>query len=106
MEDNGRDIAGQFKPGHPGFKKPKTEFQRMAKNKIGDFLKDKLEDLPAIYDKLSPKEKAKLILHCVDYFVPRQREMKVEIEDVPQASIDYTKLSENALNELLSLVHE
>lgn len=101
METNGRNHLGRFAPGHGGFKKPKTEFQRLTKFKLGEFLKDKLEDLPDIYDKLSAKEKARLILSVAEYFLPKQREHVIEVSEGPE--IDYTKLSEPALKELLQL---
>jgi hypothetical protein len=104
MEENGRDQSGKFTPGHPGFKKPKTEFQRLTKTKLGEFLAEKLEDLPAIYKELNAKEKAKLILACAEYFLPKQREHVIDINE--SSFLDYTKLSESALNEILTLTEK
>lgn len=104
MEQNGRDNSGRFIGGHPGFKKPKTEFQRLSRTKLGEFLQDKINDLGTIYDELSPKEKARLLLAVVEYFLPKPRELTVEIDNVvPQ--VDLTKLSQSALQELLTLTN-
>jgi hypothetical protein len=102
MDDFGRDHSGKFIPGHRGFKKPKTEFQRLTKTKLGDFLQSKLGDLDSIYEELPAKEKARLILACVEYFLPKMREHQVEIEESPQAVIDYSKLPEDVLRQILS----
>ncbi len=78
-----RNEGGTFKPGHPGFK-PKgsvNEIQKITREKLGEFLIQKLDDLPAIYTKLSDKEKAKLLIGVCEFFLPKQKEISVEFED-------------------------
>jgi hypothetical protein len=77
-----RKQNGRFKPGHPGFK-PKgavSEFQKITRQQLGDFLISKLDDLPAVYSKLSAKEKARLLLSCAEYFLPKQKEINLEYQ--------------------------
>jgi hypothetical protein len=104
METNGRNNLGRFAQGHPGFKKPKTELQRLTKTKLGEFLTSKLEDLDSIYSELSAKEKVRLIMALSEFFLPKMREHLVEIEDnFTLDKVDLTKLSPELLNELLTL---
>ncbi len=103
MEENGRDNSGRFSPGHKGFKKPKTEIQRLTKTKLSDFLQEKLEDLPAIYEELKPRDKARLLLYVIEFFLPKQREHVIEIENGLLSRVDLTHLSATALEEILLL---
>jgi hypothetical protein len=101
METNGRDLDGKFIPGHGGFKKKGVpEFQRLTRQKLGEFLQSKLDDLPEIYAKLSARDKAKLLITLSEFFLPKQREIILDAEGVG-ATIDYTKLSQATLSEIL-----
>jgi hypothetical protein len=103
MELNGRNNNGQFKSGHNGFK-PRgsvNEFQKVTREKLGEFLKLKLPELPTIYDSLSAREKAKLILAIAEFFLPKQKEILIDAELQQQVEIDYTKLSQSTLKEIL-----
>jgi hypothetical protein len=103
MELNGRNNNGRFASGHSGFK-PRgsvNEFQRVTREKLGEFLKLKLADLPVIYEGLSAREKAKLILAISEFFLPKQKEILIEAELQQQVEIDYTKLSPGTLKEIL-----
>jgi len=78
-----RNEDGTFKAGHPGFK-PKgsvNEFQKVTREKLGEFLIQKLDDLPAIYSNLNDREKAKLLIGICEFFLPKQKEFAVELED-------------------------
>jgi hypothetical protein len=102
-----RNENGQLLPGHPGLKAKGSvnQFQKITREKLGDFLKERLDELPEVYERLSPKEKVRLILRVAEFFLPRQREMIVEMES--QLNIDFSKLSPSALNEFLKLTeHE
>jgi hypothetical protein len=99
-----RNSNGRFLPGHPGYK-PKgsvNEFQKVTREKMGAFLKSKLDDLDAIYEELSNRDKSRLLLAIAEFFLPKQREMFVDMPD-PRPSVDYSKLSPGALAEFLEL---
>lgn len=102
---DGRNTLGRFAAGHRGFK-PRgstSEFQKVTREKLGEFLTERLQDLPSIYDGLEAKEKARFIVQLSEFFLPKQREHYVEIDERQPAVIDYTKLSESALKELLDV---
>lgn len=99
-----RNEDGTFKPGHPGFK-PKgsvNEFQKVTREKLGEFLKSKLDDLDLIYDELPPKEKARLLMSCAEFFLPKQKEMILDMAEASNVHIDYTKLQPETLKDLLN----
>lgn len=99
-----RNSNGTFKPGHSGFK-PKgsvNEFQATTRGTLGEFLKTKLSELPTIYESLGNRDKAKLLLAVCEFFLPKQREMLIDASvETTGAVIDYTKLSEATLKEIL-----
>lgn len=78
---DGRNEDGTFKHGHSGFK-PKgsvNEIQKVTREKLGQFLTSKLDELPSIYEKLSDKEKAKLLMWVCEVFLPKQKELALEL---------------------------
>jgi len=98
--ENGRNTNGTFKPGHDGFK-PRgsvNEFQKVTREKLGEFLKEKLDDLPAIYDELKAQDKARLLLMTVEFFLPKQRELMITDEE---EGIDLTLLPGPLLKQVL-----
>jgi hypothetical protein len=106
METNGRDLDGKFIPGHGGFKKKGVpEFQRLTRQKLGEFLQSKLDDLPEIYSKLGPRDKARLLLTMAEFFLPKSRELLIETAEA-RAFIDYTKLRPEVLTQILDATTE
>jgi len=105
MDTNGRDLSGKFAKGHPGFKRAGVpELQRTTRQKLWQFFSEKVDKLPEIFDKLSDNQKARLLLQTAEFFLPRQKEMTLEItDDLALQKVDLTKLSEAALQEVLSL---
>lgn len=96
---DGRHSNGTFRSGHEGFK-PKgstNQVQRIAREKLGVFLTSKLDELPEIYTRLTPREKARLLLSCVEYFLPKQKEVELDVRQ----SVDLTQLSQEQLTEFL-----
>lgn len=99
-----RDENGRLRPGHKGLK-PKGATNRLQgeiKEKITLFLSGKLENLEEIYSQVSPKEKLHFLAEILAYILPKSKELT--IEDYSQsrnAQIDYTKLSESTLLEIL-----
>lgn len=100
-----RNGNGQFKVGHPGFK-PKgsvNEFQRVTREKLGEFLKSKLDDLPSIYEKLGARDKSKLLLSISEFFLPKMKEIVLDAEGLPGKGMDLSLWTEQDLRQLISL---
>lgn len=101
-----RNSNGTFKPGHPGLK-PKgsvSEFQKVTREKLGEFLISKLDDLSSIYEELSSRDKAKLLLSVAEFHLPKQKEIFLE-ESVSNEGHDLSRWSEEDLRALIKL-HE
>ncbi len=104
IESNFRDENGRLKSGHKGLK-PKGATNRLQgeiKEKITLFLSGKLEEIEAIYSEVSPKEKLHFLTELLAYVLPKSKELKIESSETPTAKIDYSKLSEATLKELLA----
>ncbi|UYN88136.1 MAG: hypothetical protein KIT51_07795 [Cyclobacteriaceae bacterium] len=100
-----RESNGRFAPGHNGFK-PKgsgNKIQGVARQKLGLFLESHIEQLPEIFKKLSNKEKARLIMDVVQYFLPKQREITHDLADV--LTVDYSLLDGETLDKVLNATH-
>jgi hypothetical protein len=104
MEGNLRDENGRLRPGHKGLK-PKGATNRLQgeiKERITLFLSGKLESLEEIYSQVSPKEKLHFLTELLAYVLPKSKELKIEDHSQNRtAQIDYSKLSENTLMEIL-----
>jgi hypothetical protein len=99
-----RNSNGRFKEGHPGFK-PKgsaNEFQTATRDKLGEFLKSKLDELPTIYEKLGDRDKSKLLLSVAEFFLPKQKEIFTE-DTTPKDGVDFSLWSDEDLELLISL---
>lgn len=100
-----RNGDGTFRVGHSGFK-PKgsaNEFQSVTREKLGEFLKSKLEDLPTIYENLSARDKSKLLLAISEFFLPKMKEIVLDAEGVSGKGMDLSQWSEQDLRLLISL---
>lgn len=96
----GRNNNGTFREGHAGYK-PRgavSEFQKVARNKLGEFLKSRLDDLDAIYEELPAKDKARFLLAVVEFYLPKMKE--VIIDAPPESEVDLSKLSDKTLHQL------
>jgi hypothetical protein len=93
---------GKFAPGNPG--KPKGSSKNRLRDKLKNFIDEKLEQLPEWFVGLSPKEKIEVVISLMPYCLPRlQGITEMDIDgDQKEASIDYSKLSEPTLKELLA----
>lgn len=104
-QDNGRDEKGKFLPGNPG--KPKGSSKNLLRDSIKTFLNDNWVNFPTWFAKLKEKEKIQTVLDLLPYAVPRLQSVALtdsEGNDLPErATIDWTRLSESALKEVLSL---
>lgn len=104
MDCNGRDRYGKFAKNHNGFKRAGLpEMQRQTREKLWAFFSENLEKLPAIFQKLNEREQARVLLSLAEFFHPKQRELFIDANvEAHGARIDYTKLSETTLREILA----
>lgn len=103
-QDNGRDDKGKFLPGNPG--KPKGSSKNKLRDSIKSFLNENWVNFPTWFEGLKNKEKIQTVLDLLPYAVPRLQSVSMtdtEGNDIPKgATIDYTKLSEGTLKEILA----
>ena len=104
LKNMGRKNDGTFAVGHPGFK-PRgsvNETQKLTKQKLGEFLTLKLDDLEAVYKELNAKEKKTMILAIAEFFLPKQKELIIDQNAIPEkTTINFMALSEGTLKEIL-----
>lgn len=80
-----RNSKGQFQKGHPGLK-PKGMFSRVSneiRDELSTFLQAKAKELPEIWQKLSPKEKARLFVEVAAFVVPKQKDISITAMSEP-----------------------
>jgi hypothetical protein len=103
--NNGRDDKGKFLPGNPG--KPKGSSKNKLRDEIKTFLNENWKEFPTWFAALKPKEKIECMLDLLPFAVPRLQSIAMtdtEGNDLPKGPvIDWTKLSEKSLKEVLSL---
>lgn len=105
MNDNniGRTLKG-FQPGNPG--KPKGSSKNKQRELVREFINEKWNEFPVWFDELKAKDKINTILDLLPYSLSRLSSISITDSDGNQieekVSIDYTKLSEATLKEILS----
>lgn len=104
ITENNRLNNGQFAPGNPG--KPKGSSKNKLRDEIKGFIGEKWNDFPEWFDALKPREKIETLLALLPYAVSRLQSVSMtdqEGQDLPErAVIDYTKLSQATLTEILN----
>lgn len=104
-EDNFRDNKGRLLAGHGGLK-PKgasNKLQGEIKQKITDFLAGKLESLEEVYSQVTPRDKLRFLGELLGYVLPKSKEIiSSSTDNEPKTSIDYSKLSEATLLEIIA----
>lgn len=104
---NGKDKLGRFLPGNPG--KPKGSSKNKLRDQIRKFINDNWDSLPDWFEKLKPKDKIDTILALLPYSVSRLQSVSMtdsEGNDLEKRTIvDYSKLSEKTLKEILKNTH-
>lgn len=97
------DAAHRFAKGNPG--KPVGRCKNRLRDEIKSFLNENWKDFPAWFLALKPKERIQVMLDLLPYAVSRLQSISMsdaQGDDLQQkASIDYTKLSESTLKEIL-----
>ena len=101
--ENNRLDNGQFAKGNPG--KPKGSSKNRLRDEIRNFLNDNWANFPEWFSELKPKEKIETMLDLMPYAVSRLQSIS-QTDDQgnslePKATIDYSRLSEATLKEIL-----
>src|SRR5882724_3235149 len=89
-EDNSRDEKGRLLPGHAGLKKKgsNNRLQSEIKEKITDFLNEKLDSIEEVFKEVAPKDKLRFLGELLGYVLPKSKE--VSVEKPVDEGIDYT----------------
>jgi len=89
-------MISRFKPGvsgNPKGRKPgaTNKIARPVKEQLSDFLNDKIQELPEIWKKLTPRDKANFIKDLIPYYVARLQSIQVgiEFEQMSTDQLDY-----------------
>jgi hypothetical protein len=104
------DKKGKFAKNNPG-KQPGTSKNKL-RDKIKEFINSNFDRLPEYFSELKPKEKCEIIIALLPYAVSRLQSIQMNesdaegnpVESKPLA-IDYSKLSQNAIDEILNSLH-
>lgn len=107
-DNNGRTTDGKFALGNPG--KPSGSSKNKMRDKIRSFIDNSWEDFPKWFKELSNKEKIQTLIDLMPYAVSRLQSVAStdsEGNDLPEKRpfVDYTKLSERTLKEILNHTH-
>jgi len=95
---------GKFAPGNPG--KPRGASKNKLRESIKSFLNERWKDFPTWFDRLKEKEKIQVMLDLMPYGVARLQSIAMtdsQGNDLQRATIDYSRLSEPTLKEILSV---
>ena len=89
-------MISRFKPGQSGNPKGRkpgatNKIARPVKEQLSDFLNDKIQELPEIWKKLTPRDKANFIKDLIPYYVARLQSIQVgiEFEQMSTDQLDY-----------------
>lgn len=103
---NGRDRSGRFAPGNPGKPFGAASNKNKMRERIQSFIGEQWEHFPKWFSKLTEKEKIAAITDLLPYCVSRLQAVAMtdgDGNDLPQGPcVDYTKLSDDALREILA----
>ena len=90
---------GKYKQGESGNpagrkKGVPNKVARPIKEQLSDFLNEKIQELPGIWEKLSARDKANFIKDLVPYFVAQLQTIQVGLE--------FSQLSDEQLDEIIN----
>ncbi|NLO04103.1 MAG: hypothetical protein GX126_17610 [Bacteroidales bacterium] len=96
---------GQFKPGqsgNPAGRPPKAinKISRPVKESVADFLTEKFEELPEIWQKLKPREQARLLIDLLPYVASKMQAVSLD------ANINFDALSETELDIIINKIFD
>ncbi|MBL7851211.1 MAG: hypothetical protein JNN04_09940 [Cyclobacteriaceae bacterium] len=103
---NGRDERGRFIVGNAG-RPPMSQgkISKIIRECFAEFLRAKVQDtneLEKIYQDLTAKEKARFLIEIKSFNVPKLQSVGIREEGEQKAVINFSKLSEAALKEVLA----
>lgn len=100
--NNGRAERGRWAKGNPG-RPPlsQNKIQATIREKLGQFIEGKLDDIETIYEKLPDRDKGKFLLEAISYFMPKTREVIMDVN--PNEEADLSQWSDDDLRALLEL---
>ncbi len=102
-EFKGRDGLGRFVPGSGG--RPVGSKNKM-RERVKFFVETNLENLQTYFDQLEPRDKVKVLSDLLPFCISRLQSVSMtdaegnELES--KANIDYSKLSQSTLSEILA----
>lgn len=98
------DAAGRFIKGNPG-KRPGSK-KNLLRDKVREFITENFDGMQDWFEGLTPREKFRVVCDLLPYCVSRLQSVSMTdsegLDLEPQAKIDFTKLSEKTLKEILS----
>jgi hypothetical protein len=91
----------KFKPGKSGHPqgRPKGATNKIArplKEQLSDFLKEKIKELPEIWNKLNARDKASFIKDLLPYYLAKLQTIQVGIE--------FEQMSDDQLNYIIDIL--
>lgn len=87
---NGRDSKGRFAEGNSGRPKgAKNKVPAEVRQSIVDFLSEKIEELPELWNDLTPAERVQLIVSCARLTLPRP---PIEIGNTKTENLIFTPI--------------
>lgn len=98
-----RNTNGTFKSGHGGYK-PKgavSEIQKVTRQKMGEFLTSKLDDLDSIYEELPAKDKKTMLLAIAEFYLPKMKEVIMDNDVAQKTLTDYSRLKQETIDDLI-----
>jgi hypothetical protein len=92
-------MISRFKPGQSGNpagrkKGVKNKIALPLKEQLVDFLNDKIQELPLIWDKLSPRDRATMLKDLYPYFLPKMESVSFDF--------NLSRLTDDQVSELIS----
>jgi len=87
----------KFKPGesgNPAGRKPgaTNKVAKPIKEQLSNFLNDKIQELPEIWNKLTPRDRAGFIKDLVSYYIPKLQTI--------EAHMEYDRLTDEGLKQI------
>ena len=92
-----------YKPGQSGNPKgrpPKAlnKVARPLKMRISEFLDQRFNELPGIWDQLKPKERAQLFIDLLPYIMPKMTNIDLDMNFAQLSETDIDRIIEKLMN--------
>lgn len=98
-----RNTDGTFAPGNPG--RPKGSGKNVLRDVVRDFLINRWDELPDLFNQLTAKEKISVMVDLMPYAVPRlQAVAYAENKQAENLALDATEIPDEKLHKILDLL--